>query len=330
MLKNSGTGGMSQSISFNRHPTLCSICLPIYNEEEGLPKFLDLLAENLFNFEKSLGIEFEVIAVDDGSSDASLSILKSYANRDNRIHVFSFQQNAGHQAAILCGLSHASGDLIITMDSDGQDPPESIERLINAHLQSHHEIIIARRKTRQDGFLKKITAYFFYRILILLGVPAESRDAGDYRLVTKRIKDLILSQPNSLQYIRGQIFTLKTATRMVNIDRKDRIAGETKYTLQKMIRLAISSAFVIDPLKVAQVYISVAAIFSIITGVAGAFFIVVKFLYPSYYSSGVTTLALMILFLFTIVISMIAFQSLYMSLLFRSLRNEPAYLEKQV
>jgi len=117
---------------------------------------------------------------------------------------------------------------------------------------------------------------------------------------------------------------------MVDIDRKDRIAGKTKYTLQKMVRLAISSAFVIDPLKVAQVYMSVAAIFTLITTVFGAFFLIAKVISPSYYTSGVTTLALMILFLFTVVISMIAFQSLYMSLLFRSLRNEPAYLEKQV
>ncbi|MEB3326293.1 MAG: glycosyltransferase family 2 protein [Synechococcus sp.] len=321
---------MTQSNSLDRPPGLCSICLPIYNEEEGLPKFLDLLAINLNAFESQLGINFEIIAVDDGSTDLSLTILKSYADRDSRIRVFAFQQNAGHQAAILCGLSHSRGDLIITMDSDGQDPPESIEKLICAHLQSHHEIIIARRRTRKDGLLKKVTAFIFYRILVLFGVPAESRDAGDYRLVTKRIKDLILSQPNSLQYIRGQIFTLKTATRMVDIDRKDRIAGQTKYTLQKMVRLAISSAFVIDPLKVAQVYISVAAIFTMITALVGGLFVIIKVVYPSYYSSGITTLALMILFLFTIVISMIAFQSLYMSLLFRSLRNEPAYLEKQV
>lgn len=321
---------MTQSNSLDRPLGLCSICLPIYNEEEGLPKFLDLLAINLNAFELQLGINFEIIAVDDGSTDLSLTILKSYADRDSRIRVFAFQQNAGHQAAILCGLSHSGGDLIITMDSDGQDPPESIEKLICAHLQSHHEIIIARRRTRKDGLLKKVTAFIFYRILVLFGVPAESRDAGDYRLVTKRIKDLILSQPNSLQYIRGQIFTLKTATRMVDIDRKDRIAGQTKYTLQKMVRLAISSAFVIDPLKVAQVYISVAAIFTMITALVGGVFVIIKVIYPSYYSSGITTLALMILFLFTIVISMIAFQSLYMSLLFRSLRNEPAYLEKQV
>ena len=319
---------MSDRTDFKRRPKLCSICLPVYNEQEGLPIFLDQLAENLNNFEKCIGIEFEIIAVDDGSIDTSLSILKNYADKDKRLRVFAFQQNSGHQAAILCGLAHAKGDLIITMDSDGQDPPESIDRLINAHLQSHHEIIVAKRLTRKDGVVKKVTAYIFYRFLVLLGVPSESRDAGDYRLVTKRIKDLILAQPNSLQYIRGQIFTLKTATRMVNIDRKDRIAGETKYTFRKMARLAISSAFVIDPLKVAEVYISIAVLFATLSAFGGVAFLIVKFTLPGYYTAGITTLALMILFLFTIVIAMIAFQSLYMSLLFRSLRNEPAYLEK--
>lgn len=320
--------GMSQLINAKEPPSLCSICLPVYNEEESLPFFLNQLVESLNVFERSIGIDFEIIAVDDGSNDASLSILKDYANQEKRIKVFAFQQNTGHQAAILCGLAHANGDLVITMDSDGQDPPETIDRLIIAHLQSHHEIIIAKRITRKDGIIKKVTAYFFYRILVLLGVPPESRDAGDYRLITKRVKDLILAQPNSLQYIRGQIFTLKTATRMVNIDRKERIAGETKYTLRKMARLAISSAFVIDPLKVAEVYVSIAAVFALLSAAGGVLFLFIKLAIPGYYTAGITTLALLILFLFTIVISMIAFQSLYMSLLFRSLRNEPAYLEK--
>ena len=115
---------------------------------------------------------------------------------------------------------------------------------------------------------------------------------------------------------------------MVNIDRKERIAGETKYTLRKMARLAISSAFVIDPLKVAEVYISIAALFALLSAAGGFLFLFIKLAIPGYYTAGITTLALLVLFLFTIVISMIAFQSLYMSLLFRSLRNEPAYLEK--
>jgi glycosyltransferase involved in cell wall biosynthesis len=309
---------------------LCSICIPVYNEEDSLPVFLEQLLSDLSSFEESTGIQFEVIAVDDGSKDSSLSILMHQSTLDARLKVFAFEQNAGHQAAILCGLSHAKGDLIVTMDSDGQDPPESIIKLINAYQETKHDIVVAKRRTRKDGVAKKLTAWSFYRALTLLGLPAESRDAGDYRLITKRIRDLILSQPNSLQYIRGQIFTLKAPTRMVAIDRKQRIAGSTKYTLSKMTRLAISSAFVIDPLKVAQVYIGIAAIFTVLSGITALIFITVKLAIPSYYASGITTLAILMLFLFTVVIAMIAFQSLYISLLFRSLRNEPAYLEKEL
>jgi len=216
------------------------------------------------------------------------------------------------------------------MDSDGQDPPESISDLVDAFIDSKHDIILAKRRSRRDGLTKKATAWLFYRSLTLLGLPLESRDAGDYRLITKRIKDLILAQPNSLQYIRGQLFTLKMPTRFIRIDRKDRIAGETKYTLSKMTRLAISSAFVIDPFKVAQVYIVTAALFAAIAGITAVAFIVIKLMVPTYYTSGITTLAIILLLLFSVVISMIAFQSLYISLLFRTLRNEPAYLEKEV
>jgi len=119
-------------------------------------------------------------------------------------------------------------------------------------------------------------------------------------------------------------------TRFIRIDRKDRIAGETKYTLSKMTRLAISSAFVIDPFKVAQVYIVTAALFAAIAGITAVAFIVIKLMVPTYYTSGITTLAIILLLLFSVVISMIAFQSLYISLLFRTLRNEPGDLEKEV
>ncbi len=324
---------MQQSIIEKKDPktvSSCSICLPIYNEEDCLEKFLLSLFEQIDFCTKEFNITFEVIAVDDGSKDSSLDILNSFSTNENRLQIYSFEKNAGHQAAILCGLNHAKGDLIITMDSDGQDPPESISKLIITFLESGTEIIIAKRKTRRDGLFKKLSAWIFYRFVVLLGLPPESKDAGDFRLITNRVNKMLLSQPESLQYLRGQIFMLKIKIKMISIDRKQRIAGETKYTLSKMIKLAISSAFVIDPFKVSQIYISIAFLFSVISFLCGLIFVVTKLIAPYNYASGITTLALLMLILFTVVICMIAFQSLYMSLLFRSLRNEPIYLEKKI
>lgn len=309
---------------------LCTICLPVYNEEDGIKLFLDSLYFHISQIIETLPVEFEVLAVDDGSTDSSLATLIEYSSHAPSLHIFSFQQNSGHQAAILCGLSHAKGDLIITMDSDGQDPPESILTLFQSYYNTGCEIVIAKRATRKDRFLKRLTAWFFYRILVLMGVPSQSRDAGDFRLISRGVRDLILSQPNSLQYIRGQLFTLKVPVSLVKINRKERIAGTTKYTLSKMLRLAVSSAFVVDPLRVSQLYISVAILSFIASLGLGLFFIVAKFASPTYYASGITTLALLIVSLFTVLVSMIAFQSLYVSLLFRSLRNEPAYIAKQI
>ena len=108
--------------SFQKELT-CSICLPVFNEEECLEKFL----ENLFlqiNFcTKQYNLKFDVIAVDDGSTDSSLEILQNYRNKEERLDIYSFEKNTGHQAAIICAMSHSQSDLIITMDSDGQDPP---------------------------------------------------------------------------------------------------------------------------------------------------------------------------------------------------------------
>tara|TARA_B100000886_G_C20054738_1_gene339216 strand:+ start:26 stop:523 length:498 start_codon:yes stop_codon:yes gene_type:complete len=164
----------------------------------------------------------------------------------------------------------------------------------------------------------------------MLGLPAASKDAGDFRLITKRVNKMLLEQPKSLQYIRGQIFMLRIDVKIIKVDRKERIAGRTKYSLSKMIRLGISSAFVIDPFKVAQLYVGISLIFSLFSLLCGTVFFILKILKPTYYASGITTLALLFLVLFTIIISMIAFQSLYISILFRSLRNEPIYLERKL
>ena len=130
---------MQQSIIEKKDPktvSTCSICLPIYNEEDCLEKFLLSLFEQIDFCTKEFNLSFEVIAVDDGSNDSSLDILKSYSINENRLQIYSFEKNAGHQAAILCGLNHAKGDLIITMDSDGQDPPESISKLIEELIRA--------------------------------------------------------------------------------------------------------------------------------------------------------------------------------------------------
>jgi len=118
---------------------------------------------------------------------------------------------------------------------------------------------MARRNAHQDSFIKRYIVWIFYRLLIIVGVSAESRGARDFRLITKRAQDLILAQANSLQYIRGQIFTHKTPVYVININGRGRVARTIKYTLSKMKRLAISSVFFVDPLKISQIYIGAAS-----------------------------------------------------------------------
>ena len=274
---------------------LCSICIPVFNEEECISKFLNELLSNLTALEEKFGFNFEIIAVDDGSSDSTLKILTEYSLTYQNFFTHSLESNSGHQAAILCALYNSNGDIIITMDSDGQDPPECIENLITEFLTSHKRLLLPRRQTRNDPFLKKLTAWLFYRFVVLLGLPATSRDAGDFRLISSRVKNLLLSQPNSLQYLRGQLFTLNIPYTFVRIDRKSRIAGTTKYTLSKMVRLATSSAYVVDPIRIAQFYISFSFFLVFASFIASVTFFALKILSPDYYSSGVTTLALLML-----------------------------------
>ena len=197
-------------------------------------------------------------------------------------------------------------------------------------MNLNSEIVVAKRRTRNDSLLKKSTAWIFYRILSLLGLPKESHDSGDFRLISKRVKDLLLAQPQSLQYLRGQLFTLNIPKEYITINRGKRIAGSTKYSLSKMLRLATSSAYVIDPIAMAQIYI-VFALLSVLTCFLAIFiFIIVKLISPGYFSPGITTISIILLFLFSVAITILSAQGVYMSLVFRNLRNDPIYIEKQI
>jgi glycosyltransferase involved in cell wall biosynthesis len=232
----------SQAISY-------SIVIPVFNEEAVLPvllRRLDLLLARLDG-------PAEAIFVDDGSSDSSSVVLRELTKRDPRFRYIGLSRNFGHQIAITAGMDAAQGQAIIVMDADLQDPPEVVEQLI-AKWKEGYEVVYARRLSRAgESPFKRATAHLFYRMLGRMtdvGIPA---DVGDFRLIDRKVLDVLRQMPERDRFVRGMIAWLGFRQAEVAFHRLERAAGETKYPLFKMVRLALNAAlgFSDAPLRLA-------------------------------------------------------------------------------
>jgi len=197
--------------------------------------------------------DYELIYVDDGSSDGSWERLSSIAANDTHVRVVRFSRNFGHQVAITAGHDFSKGDTVTTIDSDLQDPPELIPEMI-ARWREGADIVYAVRTAREgETAFKKVSASLFYRLLSRLSDVEMPVDVGDFRLLSRRATDALQSMPEHHRYVRGMVAWLGFPTASVGYVRDPRIAGETKYPLGKMVRFAMDGilAFSLRPLRIA-------------------------------------------------------------------------------
>jgi len=236
---------------------LVSIIIPVLNEAEILPFLLARLRDALHQ------LEFEVIFVDDGSSDATARILGREAMEDPRIRLVRFSRNFGHQAAVTAGLDFANGDAVVVMDADLQDPPELIPRLVEFFEQGYDIVSPQRISRESETFLKQWTAKSFYRILSRMADQPLTPQVSDFRLFSRRAVLAIRSLREQHRYMRGLASWLGLREVFVPFERPARAAGETKYSLWKMMRFAWTgiSSFSAFPLRIS---ISVGCFLSLI------------------------------------------------------------------
>lgn len=216
-----------------------SVIVPAYNEEKSLQLFYDAVTP-LF---ESLQEEYELIFVNDGSTDETKTILNRLAEEDNRVKVCHFSRNFGQQAALLCGLEQSSGDAVIAMDADLQDPPEVALEMIAKWKEGYDIVHGKRRKRSGESTFKKATASIFYsftRKITGLNIP---QNVGDFKLYSRNVVDVILSMGEHDRLLRAQTSWVGFKQTFVEFDRPKRIAGETHYTLKKMVRLAQAGIF---------------------------------------------------------------------------------------
>jgi len=218
--------------------TYFSLVIPVFNEE--------LIIEQLYarctNALEKITPDYEIICVDDGSSDQTLSILQQFHAKDKRFKILSLSRNFGHQAAILAGMSHARGEFIGIIDGDLQDPPEVLHLFIDK-LKEGYDVAYAVRKNRKEGALKKFIYWMYYRILRSVSKVKIPLDSGDFSVMRSYVVEYIKSMPEQSLFIRGIRSWIGFKQVGVEYDRDKRFAGEPKYTFRKLFLLAYNGIF---------------------------------------------------------------------------------------
>jgi dolichol-phosphate mannosyltransferase len=230
-----------------RSLNLLSVVAPVYNEEATIQEFYSRVCSALE------GMNFELVLVDDGSSDGSTASLDQLATTDPRVRVVYLSRNFGHQTALTAGLDHARGDAVVMLDADLQDPPELIARMID-HWRAGCDVVYAVREAREgESRFKLSTARWFYKLFDKLAQVELQHNSGDFRLLDRRALDALLAMRERNRFLRGMTVWVGYTQAAVPYKRDPRYAGETKYTLSKMLRFSLDaiSSFSHRPLQLA-------------------------------------------------------------------------------
>ena len=297
-----------------------SVIVPFLNEEEVLPETCRRLTAVM----EGLGETFELVFVNDGSTDRSPAIMEELASRDDRVRLLSFSRNFGHQAAVLAGLEYAAGEALVVIDADLQDPPEVIARMAEKWRQGYHVVYGRREKRQGETWFKKATAYAFYRILNRLcdfSIPA---DTGDFRLIDRKVRDVLCGLREHSLFLRGLVSWVGFRQTDVAFVREERFAGETKYPLKKMIKLSLDAmiSFSYKPLRLAS-YLGFA-----LSGVSFLYLLYV--LYEKFFTDrtvpGWSSLMSMSLFFHGVTLVILGILGEYVGRIYDETRDRPRYI----
>jgi polyisoprenyl-phosphate glycosyltransferase len=301
-----------------------SVVVPCYNEAQGLPLFADRM---MAAARAAAEGPYELILVNDGSRDATWDIIRGLAERYPAVVGINLTRNHGHQLAVTAGLSLTRGARVLIIDADLQDPPELLPQMM-ARMDEGYDVVYGRRRTRTDESRFKVaTAAMFYRLLGRLSEVDIPVDTGDFRLMSRRIVDRLNAMPEHDRYLRGMVAWLGGAQAELLYDRDPRHAGETGYTLRKMLRLAVNgvTSFSTAPLKAALVF----AAMGIIIAIGILIYALVGF-FTGKVEPGWTSLALMMVFFGISQLGCLAIIGAYVGRTYMQLKGRPLFLIDEI
>lgn len=297
-----------------------SVIIPSYNEERNVGIMHERLTKTLSEITDS----YEMIFVNDCSKDQTLLRIKELAEKDSHVKYLSFSRNFGHQIAVSAGLDFCTGEAVVIIDGDLQDPPELITQMYERYKEGY-KVVYAKRKTREgETWFKKATAKIFYRLLASMTSIDIPVDVGDFRLIDRVIVEHLRNMPEKSKYIRGQIAWIGYKQTFVEYHRDARLYGTTNYPLKKMLRFALDgiTAFSDKPLKIA----SGLGIFSAIVSLLALVYALISHFCFHATITGWTSLILSVLFIGGVQLITIGIIGEYIARINNDVRNRPLYI----
>ena len=297
-----------------------SIVVPLFNESQTLME----LHQRITNSVRAIDDAYEIIFVNDFSTDNTLALIKQLALQDQHIRYLSFSRNFGHQIAVCAGLGIAKGDAVVIIDGDLQDPPELIPELYQKHLEGYNVVYAKRVLRKGESIFKRATAKLFYRFLALMTSISIPLDVGDFRLIDRKVLKQLKEMDERQKFLRGQIAWIGFKQTAVCYERDPRKFGTTGYTFKKMLRLAIDgiTSFSDAPLKIATLLGLFASLVSC--------FILVYALFSKYILQhtidGWTSLIIAIVFIGGVQLFCIGIIGEYISRIYHDVRKRPLYI----
>lgn len=299
-----------------------SLVIPMYYEEEVAEECYKRTVTVLKQLEN---YEYEMIFINDGSKDRTLEILENIAKIDNNVKVISFSRNFGHQAAVTAGLKEVTGDAIVIIDADLQDPPELIPEMLKL-WEDGNEVIYGKRKKRSgESIFKLMTAKMFYKTLNALSDVDIPRDTGDFRLVDRKVVDTINAMPEHNKFLRGLFSWVGYKQYAFEYERKERVAGKTKYPLKKMLKLASDGiiSFSSKPIKL----VGTLGIISIVISIAILIYALVSYIFKlNQLSAGWTSIMCAVTFFAGVQLLSLWIMSEYIGRIYDESKGRPQYI----
>jgi dolichol-phosphate mannosyltransferase len=305
-----------------------SIVVSVYNEEKGLHQFYEHTNPILKNACSDAGWDYELIFVNDGSRDNSLEILKEFAEADDHVMVVNFAANRGHEAAMIAGIDHATGDGIVCMDADLQHPPEAIPGII-AKFEEGFDVISMVRTARADaGIFKKITSAAFYVVMNKLSGANFENNSSDFFGISRRVA-LVLKKDyrERVRFLRGYVQNVGFKKTTLEFEASARVAGESNYNLRALVKLSLNAIcnFSDAPLKMG-IY---AGVLSLIAAVILIVYSIVQFFLGTA-PNGYTTTIVVLCFMFGVLFMILGFISEYLAIIFAEVKGRPIYIVDSV
>ena len=298
-----------------------SIIIPAYNEEESLPILYDRI-NNLMSTMKNY--EFEILFVNDGSKDKTIEIIKQIREEDKRICYVDFSRNFGKEIAMIAGLDYATGDCVIFMDADLQDPPELIPELVKYWEQGYDDVYAKRKSRKGETWLKKFTSTMYYRVLQKLTRIEIQKDTGDFRLLDRRCVNALKKLRESQRNTKSMFSWIGYKKKEVLYDRDPRVAGSTKWNYVKLVDLAIDgiTSFTTSPLRLST-FIAIPTF--VLLGIY-FIYVIAKCFVVHQAIQAYQAIILLILFFSGVQILLFGIVGEYLGRIFNETKNRPLYL----